>query len=542
MNEKGFAATGILYTILVLFILLLLSIITMLYSRNNILNAIRNDVKGGIYNVVLNIKGEEITQRIENNTVEFNITVDHISDVTNIVCNNGSSAVYDEDNKTVTITNLKSGTVCKMNDSLKTTVDNLDYTKNNILMISDETLTSEITFAENTDAELNLNSHQLTLAGNRFKTYGDLIVNGDDNSIMTSTIQSLTNSGTGTLTINGGNYIRTTGVTTTHTVIYNEGVGKIEINGGNFENQTTTGPCVQNRLSTATDGGGTIEINGGTFTSAGATITNNSISGVTNINDGTINSSSSYAVANYNSGTVNVYDGSLTSANAAIFNQENGNFYIYGGTLTSTSSYAIYNVALGNIYIEQTTKPIYITTLAQSEAPAIKNGNVDKAAGVISISGNKANACTNNAASTTTGLCVYAEGDKNYTTNTANYAVSNHGNGTININGGTYFGGYAGISNHFAGTVNIKNANIMAGKLAISNLRIGPINICNSNISWFSNTVANAHYDLWINPNTATTATINYSSNVKFTDGTNTPSKGGLTANMIANYTGTCTG
>ena len=48
MNKKGFAATGILYTILVLFILLIFGMITMLYSRNNILNRIQNEVKGNL--------------------------------------------------------------------------------------------------------------------------------------------------------------------------------------------------------------------------------------------------------------------------------------------------------------------------------------------------------------------------------------------------------------------------------------------------------------------------------------------------------------
>lgn len=503
MNEKGFAATGILYTILVLFILLLLSIITMLYSRNNILNAIRNDVKGGIYNVVLNINGEEITERIKSDTIEFDIDEKDITGITNIVCNNGSTATYDEDNKTVTITNLKSGTVCKMNDSLKTTVDNLDYTKNNIIMISDETLTSEVTFAENTNAELNLNAHQLNTS-KILVTNGDLVVKGDENSKIVSTTQVLNNSGTGKLTINGGTYERNS--TSSGTVIYNQGTGTTIIKGGTYIN-SGSGACVQNRATTATDGGGTVTIEDGTFTSNDACITNNSISGILNINSGLITSLSGNAVRNYSSGTINIY---------------------------------------------QTDKPIYITSLSQTEKPVVVNSST----GVINISGNKADACENNSANTTSGLCVYAEGDKNYNNGnpvTANYAVSNHGNGTININGGTYFGGYAGISNHQSGIVNIKNADVIAGKLSISNLRIGTVNICNSNISWFSNTVASNHYHLWINSNTATTATINYSSNVIFTtadsssgvvefiDSTNTPSKGGMPANMIANYTGTCT-
>ena len=45
MNEKGFAATGILYTILVLFILLFAGILMMLSSRNNILIKLQKDVK-----------------------------------------------------------------------------------------------------------------------------------------------------------------------------------------------------------------------------------------------------------------------------------------------------------------------------------------------------------------------------------------------------------------------------------------------------------------------------------------------------------------
>lgn len=52
MNKKGFAATGILYTILVLFILLMAGVLTMLYSRNNLLTTIKNQVKNEIENGV----------------------------------------------------------------------------------------------------------------------------------------------------------------------------------------------------------------------------------------------------------------------------------------------------------------------------------------------------------------------------------------------------------------------------------------------------------------------------------------------------------
>ena len=51
MNKKGFAATGILYTILVLFILLMSSILMMLYSRNNLLHKIQSEVKGELSSI-----------------------------------------------------------------------------------------------------------------------------------------------------------------------------------------------------------------------------------------------------------------------------------------------------------------------------------------------------------------------------------------------------------------------------------------------------------------------------------------------------------
>ena len=54
MNKKGFAATGILYTILVLFILLIFSLLTMLYSRNVLLNKIQNEIKGNLTSTIYN--------------------------------------------------------------------------------------------------------------------------------------------------------------------------------------------------------------------------------------------------------------------------------------------------------------------------------------------------------------------------------------------------------------------------------------------------------------------------------------------------------
>lgn len=48
MNKKGFAATGILYTILVLFILLITGLVTLLYSRNQLLIQIKKEISTDI--------------------------------------------------------------------------------------------------------------------------------------------------------------------------------------------------------------------------------------------------------------------------------------------------------------------------------------------------------------------------------------------------------------------------------------------------------------------------------------------------------------
>ncbi len=49
MNNKGFAVTGILYTLLVLFLALMLGLITVFSNRKNILNKLKEDVVNNVY-------------------------------------------------------------------------------------------------------------------------------------------------------------------------------------------------------------------------------------------------------------------------------------------------------------------------------------------------------------------------------------------------------------------------------------------------------------------------------------------------------------
>ena len=80
------------------------------------------------------------------------------------------------------------------------------------------------------------------------------------------------------------------------------------------------------------------------------------------------------------------------------------------------------------VNINQTDKPIYITSLAQTWNPAIVNSST----GTINITANQANACTSNPNDTTSDLCVYAEGDGTTDISLGNAAIANYGN---NANG-----------------------------------------------------------------------------------------------------------
>ena len=401
--------------------------------------------------VILNINGERLEKEISSE-IEFDITGKDISNITNIVCNNGANVTVG--NNKVTVSNVVGKTICTMNETLEETVSKLDSTQTYIMLLNDINVTNDIDFGEDTNVRINLNSKQVNLNGKYFRTYGDLIIDGNQNSKIFSTAQVVNNSGDGTVTINGGNYERTVS-SDGGTAIYNRGAGTIIINDGKFIN-----------------------------------------------ND---------------AGTV-IYTPSVGSGDTII----NGGIFISNGySVIST------NFSTGTITINQTNNPIYIASLAKELHPSINNYG-----GTINISGNSANECTNDYTKTTSGLCVYAEGDKNYSSDTANYAVANWKSGIITIDGGTYYGGNISILNRGNGTINIKSGDIKSDWITIYNSITSTTNICDANIY-------SSKYDLFGGSET-TTGSINYSSNVKFTNGTNNPTKGGITANIISNYKGTC--
>ncbi len=231
----------------------------------------------------------------------------------------------------------------------------------------------------------------------------------------------------------------------------------------------------------------------------------NSNEAITIVNGGTIRGNKYPGIA-LNGG----YSAKLLVNGGVIIGNQNGILFQGGGT----------------IHINQNEKPIYISSLAKTWAPAIRSNST----GTINIDAHEANQCTSNPEETTSGLCVYAEGDKNPNINTGNGALQNNGTGTVNINGGTFYGTHQGINN-VNGIINISNISAFSSWNAILNYGTGTINICNGKID------SNNNWD-FSNPSTGI---INYSANVTFaTRENNIPKVGGRTDNVIPNYTGKC--
>ena len=252
---------------------------------------------------------------------------------------------------------------------------------------------------------------------------------------------------------------------------------------------------------TNTDDGSTayLEINGGCYYSTSG--------------KGIVSTGKTYTVIN----NPYVYAGNV----AAYTSTTNSVTNITNGVFISNSSYSIYNnSSTAVININQTDQPMYVTNMVESWKPAIYNYST----GTININANQANACTSTISDTTSGLCAYADGSKEYTSNTANAPLQNGGAGVINVNGGTYYGGHQGANNNAAGTLNIKNAEIISSYRALLNAGVGTINICNSSLNGSSRDIHNT-----------STGVITYS-NITFSTGTTTPD-----SSKIYNPSGTLT-
>ena len=424
--------------------------------------------------VILNINGNELKKTLAKQ-VEFDITGEDISNITNIVCNNGSEVTLEENS--VIVSKVLGETVCKANTSLSNTIDELDNTENYILMIKSDIVEKGLLIQDDKKVTLNLNGKSIT--------HSDINNEGTEYTsgyyiMITAGLLNVIDE-----TNEGGMYTNKMG----H-AIGTDAAGILNIYGGIYEGRQA--------VSNWGKGDNIVNIYGGKFYSKFYEAIKNTL-GITNIYDGYFGNieDGKYAVTAY-SGTVNIYGGTYS-----------GNEYaIRTGTDSSTTV----------INIIQTEKPIYITSISQVWKPAIFNKN-----GTINIKANIANECTNDSTKTTSGLCVYAG-------EIENGAVQSHSNQNINIDGGTYYGYGQSVNNSSTGVINVKNAELISESRGVWNNHIGTVNLCNVKIN-------SGNYDLRAYGN----GLINYSANVIFTSGTNTPKiLDSESEKIIPNYTGTC--
>ena len=447
---------------------------------------------------------------------EFNIS-DDISNITNIVCNNGVTISMNDN--TLKLSDVYKDTNCTMSRSINDTFNNLDDTKNYILMLKDENnISKTLENKETKNVTIDLNGKSITASNFiTFVNSGTLsILNSSLNeSYLYSDVQVISTVKDSVSSLKNIKLVCKD--TNNNSSICNNGKLKVENTyiegpyGIGCNDEAGAEINVQDSKIVATKHNGvqfnvTENITGGTISSTRISGNDTAIvfasSGILNVESGIFNGATGNAIANYNSGTININSGIHISKN----------------------SNAIANYNSGTINIQQLNNPVYISSLAQDWRSAVLN----TLSGKINIKGNKANNCTNDSEKTTSGICIYAEGNKDYIKNTSNGGIQNVSTGIININGGTIFGGHQGVNNNASGIINIKNSNVTSGRAAIFNNGTGTINICSSILSTLSNIDALDIYNWGV-------GVINYSN---LSDNLKIKNSNGGTIN--SNYTGSC--
>ena len=467
-----------------------------------------NSYCSSTYTVVLNINGNKQSKELKKvNSTTFEVD---ITNMTNMSCNNGS--IPSIENNTLTISNIYGDTECIINNSIKDTIDNLDNSEINIVMLNGETISDSLTIKEGKTVNLDLNGKTIKSINYDNTEIDGSVYNSEDSILIVNGSVVLNNSSDTESKLLSPPSARTIDVNG----------GYIIINGGYYIGRQAVGSTNANVI-----------INDGTFDSNKYSTLTSYINGNFTINNGTFNTLQ-YIIYNQINGIITINEGIFNSSDITIYNQGGtGTININGGTFISDNGSAIRNNSTGIINITQTDIPIYITSLAQTWAPAIRNYG----SGTINITANQADNCTSNSEDTTIGLCIYAIGDKGVLSDTSGNSVIQNRNdgGIVNIDGGTYIGGSQVISNGGTNTniIRIQNAYIKSyGNSIQNNSAGGIINICNSIIK-------STNYDL-INQGT-TTGTINYDTSTIFTSGDNTPVVANNLGTINANYTGTCT-
>ena len=443
---------------------------------------------------------------------EFNIS-DDISDMTNIVCNNGATISMNDN--TLKLSDVYKDTNCTMSRSINDTFNNLDDTKNYVLMLKDETIESNLIVDEKKKVSINLNGQNLIYNGSNstaaFEISGELSIIGQNSSIAGSShsAQVINN---GILNIDGGSYKTIRPLGNSKISIKNatlnctndgnncypifaqensnveldnvkaESKGKAAGAGGNsnmiIKNSNficTEDNCLYDDSigkltvldTTIKASGYAVKLNNsGEVTIKNTKLESETNNAVTNAGaSGKITIENSELISsNYrgvtldeaSSGSIDIYNSKVIGKDYGVLNNSNGGgvININGGTYIS-NDITIMNINDGKININDKNGKVYIASYKKEgntdvyKAKAIKN----TANGVININGNVSDFCGKDDTKTTIGTCIYNEYGR---------AIVNDdtATGEIKISGGYIVSNNSSAVENFQGNISICGSKI----------------------------------------------------------------------------------
>ena len=443
---------------------------------------------------------------------EFNIS-DDISDMTNIVCNNGVTISMNDN--TLKLSDVYKDTNCTMSSSINITFDNLDDTKNYILMLKDETIESNLIVDEKKKVSINLNEQNLIYNGSNstatFEISGELSIIGQNSSIA-GNMNSAEVTNNGILNIDGGSYnsinplnnskisIKNAKLNCTNDgnncyPIFAQNNSNVELDNvtitskgkaaGTVENsnmliKNSSFNCTEDNClysssiekltvldTTIKASGYAVKLNNSGEVTIKNTklesetynaVINAGISGKITIENSELISSNYRGVTlDYASnGSIDIYNSRVIGKDYGVLNNSNGGgvININGGTYIS-NDITIMNIHDGKININDKNGKVYIASYKKegntdiNKTKAIKN----TANGVININGNVSDFCGKDDTKTTIGTCIYNEYGR---------AIVNDdtATGEIKISGGYIVSNNSSAVENFQGNISICGSKI----------------------------------------------------------------------------------
>ena len=443
---------------------------------------------------------------------EFNIS-DDISDMTNIVCNNGVTISMNDN--TLKLSDVYKDTNCTMSRSINDTFNNLDDTKNYVLMLKKDTIKSKMTVGEKNKVTINLNGQNLTSIGSdstsAFGISGELSIIGQNSSIA-GNMNSAEVTNNGILNIDGGSYnsinplnnskisIKNAKLNCTNDgnncyPIFAQNNSNVELDNVTITSKGKAAGIVENSnmliknsnfnctednclysssiekltvLDTTIKASGyAVKLNNSGEVTIKNTklesetynaVINAGISGKITIENSELISSNYRGVTlDYASnGSIDIYNSRVIGKDYGVLNNSNGGgvININGGTYIS-NDITIMNIHDGKININDKNGKVYIASYKKegntdiNKTKAIKN----TANGVININGNVSDFCGKDDTKTTIGTCIYNEYGR---------AIVNDdtATGEIKISGGYIVSNNSSAVENFQGNISICGSKI----------------------------------------------------------------------------------